>query len=235
MADAARARGYSYIALTEHSRSVTVAHGLDAARLWEQCRAIDAFNRARRGITLLKGIEVDILADGRLDLGDDVLGELDLVVAAIHSKFDLSREAQTARLLRALDNPRVTILAHPTGRLLGERDAYDVDMEQVLRKAKSRGIFIELNAQPDRLDLLDTHCRMAQALGVLVSINSDAHSVTELDDMQFGVGQARRGWLQRQDVLNTRSLAELRRLLGRRRGAAGRSASRDRDPIAAGA
>jgi DNA polymerase (family 10) len=216
MALAARAKGYSYIAITDHSRRMTVTHGLDGAGLRKQCQAIDAFNRTRPGIVVFKGIEVDILADGRLDLPDEVLGELDLVVAAIHSKFDLSRTDQTARLLRAIDNPLVTILAHPSGRLLGEREAYDVDMEQVLREAAARGVFIELNAQPNRLDLLDSHCRMARDLGVLISIDSDAHSVAELDYVRFGVGQARRGWLRPNDVLNTRPLAQLRRLLDRR-------------------
>lgn len=214
----AKERGYEYVAITEHSRHVIVAHGLDAVRLKRQIAQIDELNRENLGITVLKGIEVDILDDGRLDLPDTVLARLDLVVAAVHSKFGLGRDQQTARILRALDNPHVTILAHPTGRLIGEREPYDVDMAAILRKAKACGCFVELNAHPDRLDLLDTHCRMAKEFGVLVSINTDAHAVAEYANIRFGVGQARRGWLGKDDVLNTRPLAALRALLaGRKR------------------
>ncbi len=217
MASGAKARGYEYLAITEHSRHLTVAHGLDAKRLSHQIGQIDELNRGRSGIAILKGIEVDILEDGRLDLPDDILARLDLVVAAVHSKFNLSREKQTERILRGLDNPYVTMLAHPSGRLIGEREPYDVDMAKVLRKAKERGCFMELNAHPDRLDLLDTHCRMAKELGVLVSINTDAHAVADYANMRFGVGQARRGWLGKGDVLNTRPLSGLRALLARSR------------------
>ncbi len=218
---AAKARGYAYVAITEHSRHVTVAHGLDPARLKRQIGQIDALNREKLGIEVLKGIEVDILDDGRLDLPDTILSRLDLVIAAVHSKFGLGRDRQTERILRALENPHVTILAHPTGRLIGEREPYDVDMTAVLKKAKACGCFIELNAHPDRLDLLDTHCRMAKDLGVLVSINTDAHAAAEYANMRFGVGQARRGWLGRDDVLNTRPLPKLRALLGARKRASG--------------
>lgn len=218
MARAAKARGYEYLAITEHSRRLTIAHGLDEARLAAQIEQIDAFNHRRPGITILKGIEVDVLEDGSFDLPDGILGRLDLAVAAIHSKFDLSKAAQTERLLRALDNPNVTILAHPTGRLIGEREPYDIDMEQILRKAKARGCFVELNAHPDRLDLLDIHCRMARDLGVLVCISTDAHAAGDLGNMQFGIGQARRGWLETADVLNARPLGALLKLLARSRG-----------------
>jgi DNA polymerase (family 10) len=193
-----------------------VAHGLDPARLRRQIAQIDKLNESGLGIAVLKGIEVDILEDGRLDLPDDVLAELDLVVAAVHSKFTLSRAAQTERILRGLDNPYVTILAHPSGRLIGEREPYDVDMPRILRKAKERGCFLELNAHPDRLDLLDSQCRMAKDMGVLVSIDTDAHSTADFANLRFGVGQARRGWLTKDDVLNTRSLARLRPLLARK-------------------
>ena len=217
MALGAKERGYDYVAITEHSRHVTVAHGMDPARLKRQIAQIDALNREKLGIAVLKGIEVDILDDGRLDLPDTALAHLDLVVAAVHSKFALGRDQQTERILHALDNPYVTILAHPTGRLIGEREPYDVDMAAILKKAKARGCFVELNAHPDRLDLLDTHCRMAKDLGVLVSINTDAHAVVEYANMRFGVGQGRRGWLGKEDVLNTRPLAALRVLLASRR------------------
>ena len=210
---AAQAMGFEYLAITEHSRRLTIAHGLGPAQLARQCAEIDSLNRQLRGLTLLKGIEVDILEDGSLDLPDDVLARLDLVVGAVHSKFDLPRARQTERILRAMEHPCFTLLAHPSGRLLDRRPPYDVDMRQVIRQAKKRGCFLELNAHPERLDLLDTHCRIAKEEGVLVSINSDAHSSLDFANLRFGVGQARRGWLTREDVLNTRPLAELRKLI----------------------
>lgn len=218
MALAAARLGYAYIAVTEHSRRVTVAHGLDPARLSRQGIEIDRLNREDLGITVLKGIEVDILEDGKLDLPDSSLAKLDVVIGAVHSKFHLDRERQTERILRSLDSPYMTMLAHPTGRLIGEREAYDVDMPAILRKARERGRFVELNAHPDRLDLLDIHCRIAKEIGVPVSINTDAHSVHDYANMRFGIGQARRGWLDRNDVLNTRTLPQLKRLLAASRG-----------------
>ena len=215
MALAAQAQGFEYLAITEHSRRLTVAHGLDPLRLARQCDEIDALNGQLTGITLLKGIEVDILEDGSLDLPDNVLARLDLVVGAVHSKFDLSRARQTERILRAMEHPCFTLLAHPTGRLIEKRDPYDVDMLRIIRQAKKRGCFLELNAHPERLDLLDTYCQMAKEEGVLISINSDAHSTFDFANLRFGVGQARRGWLGKQDVLNTRPLAELRTLIKR--------------------
>ncbi len=213
MAAAARALGLEYLAVTDHSRHVTMAHGLDPQRLARQIDEIDRLNAKLSGITLLKGIEVDILEDGSLDLPDSILSRLDLVVGAVHSKLSLPRARQTERILAAMDHPRFSILAHPTGRLIGERDAYDVDMPAILRKARSRGIALELNAHPDRLDLTDVHCRMAKEEGARVSIASDAHGVDGLDALRYGVGQARRGWLEKRDVLNTRSLRELKELL----------------------
>jgi DNA polymerase (family 10) len=190
-----------------------MARGLDPRRLAEQCDAIDRLNEKLEGIVLLKGIEVDILEDGSLDLPDSALARLDLVIGAVHSRFDLPRAKQTERILRAMDNRRFTLLAHPTGRLIEQREPYDVDMLRVIRHARSRGCFLELNAHPERLDLLDTHCRIAKEEGVLVAINSDAHSREDFANLRFGVGQARRGWLEAADVLNTRPLPELRRLL----------------------
>lgn len=218
MAQAARAMGLTYLAITEHSRRLAMAHGLDARRLAEQCDEIDRLNQSLQGIVLLKGIEVDILEDGDLDLPDSALARLDLVVGAVHSRFDLPRARQTERILRAMDHPWFNILAHPTGRLIDGRPPYDVDMPRIVRHARRRGCFLELNAHPERLDLLDTHCLLARDEGVLVAINSDAHSVEDFANLRFGVGQARRGWLAAGDVLNTRPLPELRGLL-----AAGRS------------
>jgi DNA polymerase (family 10) len=215
MALAAKALGLEYLAITEHSRRLTVAHGLDPLQLARQCDEIDRLNAQLDGITLLKGIEVDILEDGSLDLPDGVLARLDLVVGAVHSRFELSRAKQTERILRAMDHPHFTLLAHPGGRLIERRDPYDVDMLHIIRHARQRGCFLELNAHPERLDLLDSHCQSAKEEGVLVSINSDAHSTFDFTNLRYGVGQARRGWLEKFDVLNTRPLAALRKLLKR--------------------
>lgn len=213
MALAAKAAGLSYLAITEHSRRLAMAHGLDPRRLAEQCDAIDRLNETLDGMVLLKGIEVDILEDGSLDLPDSALTRLDLVIGAVHSRFDLSRAKQTERILRAMDHPRFTLLAHPTGRVIESRAPYDADMLRIIRHARQRGCYLELNAHPERLDLLDSHCLVAKEEGVLVSINSDAHSTDDFAHLRFGIGQARRGWLEAADVLNTRPLPELRRLL----------------------
>jgi DNA polymerase (family 10) len=215
MAQAARDRGYEYLAITDHSKYVAVTQGLDAEGLAQQIEEIDRLNERLDGIVLLKGVEVDILEDGSLDLPDDILKELDLTICSIHSKFDLSREKQTERIIRAMDNPYFNILAHPTGRLIGERAPYDVDVERVMEAAQERGCFLEVNAQPDRLDINDVYCKMAKEMGLKVAISTDAHSVNELDYLRFGVGQARRGWLEAEDVLNTRSWKELKKLLKR--------------------
>lgn len=225
MAAFAQSLGFEYLANTEHSRRQAMSHGLDPDRLLRQIDAIDRLNDKLDGIRVLKGIEVDILDDGSLDLPDTVLARLDLVVAAIHSRFNLSRAQQTQRVLRAFDNPHVTLLAHPSGRLIGEREPYDVDMLQIIRKAKAKKVYLEVNAHPERLDLIDTHCRMAKDEGVLIAINSDAHGTQEFANLRFGVGQARRGWVTRNDVLNTRSLRDLMPLL-RRPQATKRSAER---------
>jgi len=215
IAQAAQDRGYEYFAITDHSKYVAVTQGLDAEGLARQIEEIDRLNGQLEGIVLLKGVEVDILEDGSLDLPDDILKELDLTICSIHSKFDLSREEQTERIIRAMDNPYFNILAHPTGRLIGERAPYDVDMERVMEAAQERGCFLEVNAQPDRLDINDVYCKMAKEMGLKIAISTDAHSVNELDYLRFGVGQARRGWLEAEDVLNTRSWKELRKLLKR--------------------
>jgi DNA polymerase (family X) len=213
MARAAKERGLQYLAITDHSKRLTVAHGLDSKRVLAQIEAVEAFNAGDHGITLLTGIEVDILEDGSLDLPDAVLSRLDVVIGAVHSRFELSRAKQTRRILHAMDNPNFTLLAHPSGRLIDRREPYDVDMTRIIRHARERGCFLELNAHPERLDLLDTHCQLAREEGVLVSINSDAHSSADFDNLRFGVGQARRGWLEKSDVLNTRPLTALRKLL----------------------
>ena len=215
MAAAAQERGYAYIALTDHSQRVTVAHGLDAARLSRQIDEIDKLNAKLKSFTVLKGMEVDILADGHLDMANEVLSRLDIVVAAVHYKFDMTRDKQTERIIRAMDNRHVSILAHPTGRLIGERDPYDVDMERIMMAAHECGCHLELNAQPDRLDLTDVHAQAAKSMGVKLAISSDAHSTAGLAYMRYGIDQARRGWLEPNDVINTRSLPELKKLIRR--------------------
>lgn len=213
MAGAARRRGYSYLAITDHSRRLTVANGLTPGRLKAQLRIIDEFNSKTRGFHLLKSIEVDILEDGSLDLPDDVLSLLDLTVCSIHSKFDLIERKQTERILRAMENPYFRILGHPTGRLIGRRPPYAIDFEKIMRAAKDKGCLLEINAQPERMDLSDIQCRMAKDLGVRVAISTDAHSENDLRYMKYGVAQARRGWLSPEDVLNTRSWEAIRPLL----------------------
>lgn len=215
MAQGARERGYEYLAISDHSRHVTIAHGLDARRLARQIGEIDHLNAGLKGIRILKSAEVDILADGTLDLPDSILKELDLTVAAVHYKFDLDAAKQTDRIIRAMDNPYVNIIAHPSGRLIGEREASPIDMERLMKAALERGCFLEVNAQPERLDLKDAHCRMAKELGLKLAISTDAHTVGTLDYMRFGLDQARRGWLEADDILNTRSWQELKKLLKR--------------------
>jgi len=215
MALAARERGYEYVSVNDHSRHVTVAHGLDRARLLRQIRTIDRLNGKLHGITILKSVEVDILEDGSLDLPDEVLDELDFTVCAIHYGFSRSRRRQTERILRAMDNRRFTTLAHPTGRLINAREPYELDLERVIEGARERGCLLEVNAQPDRLDLDDRGCRLAKEIGVRVAISTDAHRVEDLALIRHGIDQARRGWLEATDVVNTRSLEALRKLLKR--------------------
>jgi DNA polymerase (family X) len=215
MAEAAAERGYRYLAITDHTKHATIAHGLDERRLSKQLDEIDRLNEELDGICILKSAEVDILADGSLDLSDRMLNRLDFTIGAVHYKFDLDEKQQTERILKAMDSRHFTILAHPSGRLLGERTPLSVNLERVISGAKERGCFLELNAHPARLDLDDVHCKMAKDMGVLVSIATDAHSIMGLDMMRYGIGQARRGWLEPKDVLNTRPLAALKRLFRR--------------------
>jgi DNA polymerase (family 10) len=213
MAQAALNRGCEYLAITDHTQRLTVAKGQDPKGVAKQTEKIDRLNYELDGIELLKGAEVDILEDGSLDLPDETLRQLDLIVVSVHYKFDLSREKQTARVIKAITSPYFTILGHPTGRLINEREPYSIDMEKVMEAARDNGCVLELNAQPDRLDMNDIYCKMAKEMGVLVAISTDAHSVHEMDYLRYGVAQARRGWLEADDVLNTRSLSQLRKLL----------------------
>ena len=216
MAAAAQACGYAYMALTDHSRRQTMSHGLDPVKVARQLREIDKINGAFKGFTILKGIEVDILKDGELDLPDATLAQLDVVIASVHSFFDLPREAQTQRMIRAMRNPHVSIVGHPSGRLIGEREPYDIDMDAITSTARDLDCYLEINAEPDRLDLNDIHAHMAKSKGVKIAISTDAHSVNAFQYMRFGVDQARRAWLTADDVINTRQFADLRKLLKRR-------------------
>lgn len=215
MAEAARELGYEYLAVAEHSKHATVAHGLDARRLAAQLDEIDRWNDEHDGFRLLKSCEVDILADGTLDLPDRILKRLDFRVCAVHYQFNLGIREQTQRILRAMDNRYFNILAHPTGRLLGERPGYEVDMDRIIAAARENGCYLEVNAHPARLDLDDTHCRQAKQSGVKLAISTDAHSTAGLHAMRYGVDQARRGWIEAEDVLNTRSWRELKALFAR--------------------
>lgn len=212
MVRAAKARGYEYIAITEHSKRVAMARGLDADALRRHWAQIDRLASKIPGITVLKGIEVDILDDGSLDLPDEVLREGDWIVASLHYGQRQPREQITRRLVTAIKNPVVSAIGHPTGRLIGKRPPYDVDLEQVLKAASDCGCALELDGQADRLDLDDSHLIAAKARGVLIVVDSDAHSVNELANMENGVFQARRGGLTAADVVNTRPLAEVRAL-----------------------
>jgi DNA polymerase (family 10) len=210
---AAERKGYAYIAVTDHTKGLGVAHGLDETRLAGQGKAIEAANRKMTGFRVLKGTETDIRADGRLDLADAALAELDIVVASIHGGFTQPREQLTKRLLAAVRSPWVSVIAHPTGRLIGEREPYDVDIDAVLREAARYGVAMEVNAYPLRLDLNDAHVRMAKDLGVPLVISTDTHVATQFEFMAYGVATARRGWAERSDVLNTLTYDQLMRRL----------------------
>jgi DNA polymerase (family 10) len=224
MGAAGRALGYEYIALTDHSQAVTVANGMDERRTLEQIKKIDAANTRVEGIRLLAGIEVDIRKDGSLDLEDDVLAQLDVVVASVHSYMNMERAAMTDRLLAAIENPYTQIIAHPTGRLLLRRDAFEYDFEKVLEAAKRNGVVVECNAAPERLDLKDVYLRIARDRGVRVVISTDAHSTRGLGAMHYGVSMARRGWLEKRDVINTLPLDKFLAVLRPKPGAEKRSA-----------
>ncbi len=205
MVEAALARGYGYVAITDHSRNLAMVNGLDNARALEHMRRVQEVDREMEGrIRVFSGIEADILADGAIDLSDDVLAQLDIVIASMHSFFAYPAEQQTERMLRALENPFVRILGHPTGRRMLHREPAAFDMTAVLRRAAELGVAVEQNASPSRLDLCDTHLRLARELGCRIVIDTDAHQVSEFDQMHYGIKQLRRAWLTPPDVINTR-------------------------------
>lgn len=217
LAEGVRAKGYQYMAVTDHSKSATVAGGMKDEQVLQMIAEVRALNQRLKGFRILAGCEVDIRGDGTLDFPDEILRQLDLVLVSVHSRFKMSREEMTARIVRAVQHPLVHMLAHPTGRLIGERGAYELDMEAVLTAARAAGVAVEINASPPRLDLNDLHARRAKELGIPVAINTDAHTIGQLDYMRFGVSVARRGWLTPKDVLNTWPERQLVSWLDRKR------------------
>jgi DNA polymerase (family X) len=208
MAEAAKARGYSYIAITDHSKNLAFANGLDDKRALTHIQRIREASNRINGITIFAGIEVDILGAGDLDLSDDVLSQMDVVIASVHSQFNQGRAQMTERLLKAIENPNTSILGHPTGRQLLRRDAYALDLDAILKAAAVHAVAMELNAYPERLDLNDVHLRQAKQHGVKVVINTDSHHISHLAKIRYGILQARRAWLTKEDVLNTLPPAE---------------------------
>ena len=217
MVRACKERGYQYCAITDHSQAVRVAGGLSPEDFKKQYQEIKEVRTKVRGITVFTGCEVDILPDGSLDLPDDLLEQLDVVVAAVHAKMDMTQSAMTKRVLKALAHPAVTILAHPTGRLINHREPFAIDLEEIFHAAKENDVAVELNAQPDRLDLNDLHVFRAREIGVKIAINTDAHSTEQLRFMRYGIDQARRGWLEKRHVLNAMTQPQLESWLKQRR------------------
>ena len=215
MVKACADRGYSYMAITDHTKAVRVAGGLSGAEFRKQFREIDAIRNTVKQPVVLKSAEVDILDDGRLDLDDETLAELDLVVVSVHSKFNMTKADMTRRVVRALRHPCVHVFAHPTGRLLGHREPYPLDMEEIVKVARDHGVLLEVNAQPDRLDLSEIHCQMARDADVKLVISTDAHRVAELDNMRYGVDQARRGWCEPANIANTQSFPAFEKLIAK--------------------
>jgi len=213
MAQKAKEMGYAYLAITDHSKAVRVAGGLDEKRLAKHLQEVEKAGGKIPGIRILKGVEVDILADGSLDLKDDILKECDVVLASVHSRFNMEEGEMTRRIIKAIGNPHVSILAHPTGRLILEREAYKVNLKEVFQAAIDHGVVLEINAYPDRLDLRDVDARMAKEMGARLVISTDAHSTGQLELMKFGVFTARRGWVEARDVINTLPLPPLLKIL----------------------
>jgi DNA polymerase (family 10) len=215
MATTARDKGYEYCAITDHSKNLAMTNGMDEKRTLEHARRIRAANEDVKGIRILAGIECDILADGTLDLSHDVLDELDIVVGSVHSRFSQSHEEMTERIVRAISSGKMHVMGHPFGRLLLRREGYTFDFERVCKTAVEHGVALEHNSDPNRLDLSDTHLRIAKSFGVKFMINTDAHSSFDYGKMKYGILQLRRAWLTKEDVLNTLPLNDFLRVLRR--------------------
>jgi DNA polymerase (family 10) len=217
LAEACRTLGYAWLGITDHSEAAAYAGGLSVARVAQQHAEIDAWNRAGGAPRIFKGIEADILADGRLDYGAELLDRFDFVIGSVHSRFDLDERAMTERVIRAMEDPHLTILGHPTGRLLLTRDPYPIDLHRVIARAAALGVTIEINADPQRLDLDWRLCREARDAGVAISIGPDAHSLAGLGNVDLGVGIARKGWLAPDDIVNTKDTEGFAEYAKRRR------------------
>jgi DNA polymerase (family 10) len=213
--EAALEKGYSYMAITNHSKLVRIANGMDEKRLLKHAEHVRKISRKYKNIKVLAGVEVDILRDGTLDLKDTALKELDIVIAAVHSNFSADRNSQTERLIRALDNRYVNILAHPSGRLITKRDPLDFDKRKVFSKASQNNVILEINTHGERVDLNDIDCMLAKELGAKFAVNTDSHQKRHMDGMKLGVSTARRAWLEKKDVVNTYTFDELRKVLKR--------------------
>ena len=216
MAEKAMSLGLEYMAICDHTKSLYIANGLDEKRLREQMEEIDRINEGLDGFTILKGTECDILSDGRMDLEDSVLGDLDFVVGSVHSAFRQDVDTMTDRILKAIHNEHVDCIGHPTGRLIQKRRAYEVNLERVFEAAAEQGVMMEINAYPERLDLNDVNCRAAMERGVTLVIGTDSHAPNHMEFMPLGVSVARRGWLEAENVANTLTWGELRKLLASR-------------------
>jgi DNA polymerase (family 10) len=215
MAQAARARGYKYMAITDHSKNLAFANGLDDKRAVEHIKRIREATKHVPGITIFAGIEVDILADGELDLSDSVLEQMDIVIASVHSHFNQEPAQMTDRLLRVIENPHTSLIGHPTGRMLLRREGFSFDYDKVFAAAAKAGVAMEHNAYPDRLDLRDQHLRMAKAKGVKFIVNTDSHHTSHMEKIRYGILQLRRAWLTKDDVLNTLPAAEFAKVVRR--------------------
>ena len=215
MAEAGRARGYAYMAITDHSASHGFGDHVTEERLWERIEEIAAWNKGKRGFRLLAGSEVNIGLDGSLDYSEDVLGALDWVLASVHTSFAISAEEMTARVLAAIENPQVDCIGHLTGRLIGRREPYGIDVEAVAEAAARTGTTIEINGNPNRRDLSEQHARLAADAGVTIVLNTDAHGIDTLDNMDYAIATARRAWLTAADIANTRGWSDFKRLLNR--------------------
>ncbi|MFA5034484.1 MAG: DNA polymerase/3'-5' exonuclease PolX [Candidatus Margulisiibacteriota bacterium] len=217
LAAAAKKLGYEYIAVTDHTQSTRIAGGQSVKEFLKELEEIDKLNAKLKGFRILKGVEIDILPDGTLDYPDSVLKEVEVVIAAVHSNFKMEKSKMTRRINKALENKYVNILSHPTGRIIGKRDPYEIEIEAIFKTAKETGTFMELNAYPERLDLKDTHCQRAKELGLELAIDTDSHAATQLVNMKYGVMTARRGWLEKSDVINTLPANKLLKKLMRKR------------------
>jgi DNA polymerase (family 10) len=213
MAEAARARGYEYLAITDHSKALAMANGMDEKRAIAFAHHVREMDQSGLGLRVFSGIECDIKRDGEMDLENDALGELDFVIGSVHSYMNLEYAEMTDRLMRALENPHLKMLGHPTGRLLLNRDPFPFDFELIATEAARRNVFLEINSSPERLDLTASHIRAAKAKGCKFVVNTDAHHPKHLANIQYGVRMARRGWLEASDIINTRSAQDFARLI----------------------